>query len=145
MTEKHSFWSTMPGILTGLAGVISALGGLLLVLFQTGLLDDSGDKKELIQNGMPTKSVIPTDLEVIKENSKFARSVGGSALLTKSKQIPFSVAQEHRGTVAVYIDGKRDGMKIGWKLPVPNTDCSILLYNIEKSSGSFSFELRCGE
>jgi len=44
MIEKHSFWSTMPGILTGIAGIITALGGLLLVMSQTGFLDENGDK-----------------------------------------------------------------------------------------------------
>jgi hypothetical protein len=38
MAKKQSFWTTVPGILTGLAAVITAVGGLLVVLSQTGLL-----------------------------------------------------------------------------------------------------------
>jgi len=38
MAKKRSFWSTVPGILTGLAAVITAVGGLLLALSQAGLL-----------------------------------------------------------------------------------------------------------
>ena len=41
MSQNHSFWSTLPGMLTGIAAVITAVGGLLLALSQTGLLNDS--------------------------------------------------------------------------------------------------------
>ncbi len=36
MSEKKSFWTTLPGILTGVAGIITATGGLLIVLYQIG-------------------------------------------------------------------------------------------------------------
>ncbi|MBL0731586.1 MAG: hypothetical protein JJW03_01840 [Desulfosarcina sp.] len=32
MTDIKSFWATLPGILTGIAGVITAIGGLLLII-----------------------------------------------------------------------------------------------------------------
>ena len=38
MNDKQSFWTTIPGILTGAAAVITAIGGLLLTLSQTGVL-----------------------------------------------------------------------------------------------------------
>lgn len=38
MSEKKSFWTTLPGILTGIAGIITALGGLLVILFQIGVI-----------------------------------------------------------------------------------------------------------
>lgn len=38
MGEKKSFWATLPGILTGLAGIITAAGGLLVILYQIGVL-----------------------------------------------------------------------------------------------------------
>ena len=34
----RSWWGTMPGILTALAGTITALGGLVAVLSQSGLI-----------------------------------------------------------------------------------------------------------
>ncbi len=46
MAKKHSFWSTIPGMLTGIAAIISAVGGLLVVLYQIGFIninDKDGD------------------------------------------------------------------------------------------------------
>ena len=39
MEKEKSFWVTLPGILTGTAGLITAIGGLLYVLFQVGMID----------------------------------------------------------------------------------------------------------
>jgi hypothetical protein len=39
MGEKKSFWATLPGILTGLAMLISAIGGLIVALHTTGVID----------------------------------------------------------------------------------------------------------
>ena len=36
--DKGSFWTTIPGMLTGLAAIITAIGGLLLALSQADLL-----------------------------------------------------------------------------------------------------------
>ena len=38
MSEKKSFWTTLPGILTGVAGIITATGGLLVVFYQIGVI-----------------------------------------------------------------------------------------------------------
>lgn len=43
MNEKHSFWSTVPGILTGVAAVLTAVGALLGVLVQIGIIDLNKD------------------------------------------------------------------------------------------------------
>ncbi|HYQ71312.1 MAG TPA: hypothetical protein VET88_05225 [Gammaproteobacteria bacterium] len=45
MAEKHPFWSTMPGMLAGIAAIITAVGGLLLAFYQTGILDNKGKDK----------------------------------------------------------------------------------------------------
>lgn len=37
-SEKKSFWTTLPGILTGMAAVLTALGGLLVILHSANLL-----------------------------------------------------------------------------------------------------------
>lgn len=47
MSKERSFWSTVPGCLTGIAGLITAVGGFLLILNQLGLFP-------------PTPSVEPT-------------------------------------------------------------------------------------
>lgn len=44
--SRGSWWHTFPGMLTAIAGLISALGGLFVVLHQVGLLGDA-DKRSL--------------------------------------------------------------------------------------------------
>jgi hypothetical protein len=42
VTEKKSFWTTLPGILTGIAAVLTALGALIAALGSAGLLSRPG-------------------------------------------------------------------------------------------------------
>ena len=51
MTDTKSFWATLPGILTGIAGVITAIGGLLLILHQVNLFgpEQNGNWNEIEQ------------------------------------------------------------------------------------------------
>ena len=43
-TNRKSFWSTIPGLITGLAGILTALVGLGTLLIQIGVIgDDDGD------------------------------------------------------------------------------------------------------
>ena len=44
MNEKKSFWTTFPGILTGIAGIITAIGGLLVILYQIGVIGPKPDR-----------------------------------------------------------------------------------------------------
>lgn len=50
MSEKKSFWTTLPGILTGLAMLISAISGLLFTLHAIGVF-------EPVKNGERTDPV----------------------------------------------------------------------------------------
>ena len=38
MPDKNSFWSTIPGVLKGIAAVITAIGGLIAILYQFNVL-----------------------------------------------------------------------------------------------------------
>ncbi|MCI0563537.1 MAG: hypothetical protein MN733_34105 [Nitrososphaera sp.] len=38
MDDNKSFWTTLPGILTGLAAVITAIGGIIAILYQAGVI-----------------------------------------------------------------------------------------------------------
>lgn len=60
-TNNHSFWSSLPGILTGIAAVLSAIAGLLIVISETELL-----KKEDIQN-IITPTIVPTTMPICKD------------------------------------------------------------------------------
>ena len=80
MSEKHSFWLTIPGILTGIAATITAVGGLLLALSQTGLLSN-GDK-----NGTPQKATVE-NVGVSNEKST-EPSTTNSAMVPHATSIP---------------------------------------------------------
>lgn len=49
-SEKASFWSTLPGILTGIATLITAVAGLLAILYNTGAI---GNKTPPNNNASP--------------------------------------------------------------------------------------------
>ncbi len=38
MNDKKSFWVTLPGILTGIAAIITATGGIIATLYQVGVV-----------------------------------------------------------------------------------------------------------
>lgn len=63
MGEKKSFWSTLPGILTGLAMLISAIGGLLVTLYQIDVLPISKDRvpvRQIVEEkDVPKESTTP--------------------------------------------------------------------------------------
>lgn len=50
MNDHKSFWATLPGILTGLAAVITAVGGLIITLNAVGGDEPSADpQQDLLQ------------------------------------------------------------------------------------------------
>jgi len=67
MSEKRSFWSTMPGVLTGIAAIITAIGGLVLTLSQTGLLGDNSNKGS--KKKETTTKKVASKIEILPENA----------------------------------------------------------------------------
>jgi len=53
------FWQTVPGLLTGTAAVLTAIGGLLAVLFQMGVLG-AADSAPPLASVTATQSIIAT-------------------------------------------------------------------------------------
>jgi hypothetical protein len=49
MSEAKSFWTTLPGILTGMAGLITAIGGLLVILDQIGVFQSNNSSQSVIE------------------------------------------------------------------------------------------------
>ena len=45
MSETNSFWTTIPGILTGIAGVVTATGGFVGILHTVGAFDNGSGSK----------------------------------------------------------------------------------------------------
>jgi hypothetical protein len=44
--RAHSFWKTLPGILTAVAAIITAVGGTLAILLQVGIIGGAGKGPE---------------------------------------------------------------------------------------------------
>lgn len=55
--DSKSFWLTIPGIITGVAGFITAIGGLLFTFYQIGWIEKPGQepKQELKQEVQEAK------------------------------------------------------------------------------------------
>ncbi|HET6708254.1 hypothetical protein [Amycolatopsis sp.] len=53
---EGSFWKTAPGVLTAVAAMITAVGGLLAVLFQVGVLGGAGKSPPAASGGNPTSA-----------------------------------------------------------------------------------------
>lgn len=75
--EEKSFWSTVPGILTGIAAIISAIGGLVLALNAAGLitippLGPTPTPTPLISTPTPT----PQNLLSFEEQASYAGDCG---------------------------------------------------------------------
>ncbi|MEE9288357.1 MAG: hypothetical protein V3U69_02080 [Bacteroidota bacterium] len=58
-SNSKSFWTTLPGIITGLAGLVTAIGGLLLVLNQTRVPASSPTETAPVS---PTDDTVPDAL-----------------------------------------------------------------------------------
>ena len=52
MSEAKSFFSTLPGILTGLAALITATGGLIFTLSETGVFAPSKTEQPATENNI---------------------------------------------------------------------------------------------
>lgn len=55
--KKSSWWTTLPGILTGIAGLITAIGGLLLILYEINMIgskqnEETNDEKAKIEDSI---------------------------------------------------------------------------------------------
>jgi hypothetical protein len=70
MGEKKSFWATLPGILTGLAMLISAIGGLIVALHTTGVIDFN-KVREAEPQKVPQPLTMPPDKKLTELTRKF--------------------------------------------------------------------------
>lgn len=61
MTEqKGSFWSTVPGILTALGGLLAAVAGLITALYTAGIIGTSSEKT-VPPSSIPATQIQPAD------------------------------------------------------------------------------------
>lgn len=69
MSKEKSFWTTVPGILTGIAAVITAIGGLVIVLNQVDVTGPGNNREGVIgqgNNGEGGQPVQPPSFSVVE-------------------------------------------------------------------------------
>ena len=54
--KSGSWWLTMPGILTGIAAIVTAVAGLVGILYQNGVLD--GQRKSALRGDRPKTQLV---------------------------------------------------------------------------------------
>ncbi|KDN24151.1 hypothetical protein [Amycolatopsis rifamycinica] len=79
---EGSFWKTAPGVLTAVAGVIAAVGGLLAILFQVGVLG-GGDEPPPAASGVASSSA------VVSSTVRFCIGAGTGINLNDSLDVAF--------------------------------------------------------
>jgi hypothetical protein len=65
-TSGNSFWNTLPGILTGLAGVLTAVGTILGLLYSAGIFSPKNEDG-------PSRSA--TEQEIVEMLDKYYRNI----------------------------------------------------------------------
>lgn len=91
MSERKSFFSTLPGILTGLAALITATGGLIFAVSETGILAPSKTEQPTTANNIQ-KATTPINAQ-IKSNAvkhPLEQTTDGWAIIGKVKRGKYS-------------------------------------------------------
>ena len=102
MSDSHrNFWSTIPGVVTGLAGLLTGIVGLLTVSVQLGWL--GGDSKAAKEGSTTTSSTMSTVPD--GDTTTTYRSGGGTASGSRFELTPttltFSVVGRSERTLTV--------------------------------------------
>ena len=77
---KHGFWQTVPGMMTAIAGILSATTGMLVTLNQTGVVDLrqlAGGKTAAQSSTLETpSSALRTEDKPSRANPETEKSIG---------------------------------------------------------------------
>jgi hypothetical protein len=68
-TKSSSWWQTLPGILTAVAALITAVGGAAVAFHQAGFFDHAGQRAPQVQNDPARPSKGPENSGAIDTNS----------------------------------------------------------------------------
>ncbi len=101
-TKRRSFWSTIPGLITGLAGILTGLVGLGTLLVQTGVIGDDGDGSTPKPGETPVArfTVSPTSVELNADEKTAPLTVENTGTTVLSFQQPvLNGAQKDQFTV----------------------------------------------
>ena len=119
-SENESWWQTLPGIVTAIAGAITAVGGLLLTLNQIGWIGGSSDGAS----------------QPVDQPAAIAASAGGSAASPPSRY----TAEFTAGTEATVRSHRADGVYkvLGSQIEDRNTGTLVLRINVRLTNGGQS-------
>ncbi|MDE9449094.1 hypothetical protein J3R80_01255 [Aliiroseovarius sp. Z3] len=79
--EEKSFWKTVPGILTGIAAVVTAVATLLAAADKAGLFATDTSSPPSQENGTDTGG----DVSTSGDNSPVIQDTGGDVTITGSQ------------------------------------------------------------
>jgi len=77
MSEPKPFFTTLPGILSGLAALITAVGGLLFALHQTGVLGTTNTPPSRVEHASESPAAVTA--------APFAEATEGWAIIGKAR------------------------------------------------------------
>lgn len=68
MNDKKSFWVTLPGILTGIAAVITATGGIIATLYQVGVVGEKNQEEyNILSSPIPERPACGSVIKALSD------------------------------------------------------------------------------
>ncbi|TBW01552.1 hypothetical protein E0E52_20715 [Azotobacter chroococcum] len=140
--EPHSWWQSLPGVLTALTGIITAVGGLVLAFHQAGFILGGRDQEPISSPISPPKVEARIDPQI--------KSAEPTASPLSSKPINL-LAPENGGHLIVAsgddwlktIDGKEDINQISYGLSDQRE--AVYAFKEEKLAAIESFKILINE
>ena len=90
MTEQKSFFLTIPGILSGIAAVVTAVVGLIYALSDIGVIESQGNKESQTVVVAPETVVVPSPPVSVAPESPKEQTTDGWAIIGYYRQGKFS-------------------------------------------------------
>lgn len=149
-TEKTSFWATLPGILTALSALLTAVGGLVVALSNAGVIDFKKDKTttasitpastptQLVDKGDSGHSALIEEQQVakLKDSGKKHFDSGEYMNAVSDFETALNLSPEDAWTLRYLADSYRKSGQT--QLALTTINHSILL----DSGNSYSYKVR---
>jgi hypothetical protein len=90
VTEQKSFFLTIPGILSGIAAVVTAVVGLIYALSEIGVIESQGNKESQTVVVAPETVVVPSPTVSVAPESPKEQTTDGWAIIGYYRQGKFS-------------------------------------------------------
>ncbi|MFC1884545.1 hypothetical protein ACFL2O_07230 [Thermodesulfobacteriota bacterium] len=120
MDKKKTFWSSLPGILTGIAALITAIGGTLGILYQAGIIGSGSESRPSPQ---PIQQIHQlTNLGF--EKAMVGWYLSGPPSNLEDYTIGNDKAVVHKGSASGYVRSKKNTAS-GWCTLMRSFDADI--------------------